>query len=193
MKKTLNIFMAGVILLAVQACGSKAEKSSEESATETPTETPIIAPLTTAERYAKIEEDRNERIRRWRLQYDERGITTPTYTDADGNVVYNKAEVDPSFTGGDKAMVQYLKDNLKYPKEAEDAGVEGTVFVDFVVTKNGQVREAMVMNTPGEDVDSSLRMEAIRVVSSMPAWVAGRQHGKAVDVNYSIPITFQMD
>ncbi len=193
MKKVVNIFMAGVILLAVQACGSKAEKSSEEYATETPTETQVIAPLTTAERHAKIEKDRMERMERWRVQYDERGKTTPTYTDAEGNVVYNKAEVDPSFTGGDKAMVQYLKDNLKYPKEAEDAGAEGTVFVDFVVTKNGQVREALVMNTPGEDVDASLRMEAIRVVTSMPTWVAGRQHGKAVDVNYSIPITFQMD
>lgn len=187
MKGTLNIFMAGVILLAMQACG--AEKSSKENVVETP----VVTQLTATERRAKIENDRKERMERWRVQYDERGKTTPTYTDADGNLVYNKAEIDPAFTGGDKAMVQYLKDNLKYPKEAEDEGLEGTVFVDFVVNKNGQVREALVMNTPGEDVDSGLRMEAIRVVTSMPAWVAGRQHGKAVDVNFSIPITFQMD
>lgn len=189
MRKTLNIFMAGVMFLAIQACGPKPAETSQEYVAETP----AVTQLTAAERYAKIEEDRTERIHRWRLQYDERGKTTPTYTDANGNLVYNKAEIDPAFTGGEKAMVQYLKDNLKYPKEAEDAGVEGTVFVDFVVNKNGQVREALVMNTPGEDVDSSLRMEAIRVVESMPAWVAGRQHGKAVDVNFSIPITFLMD
>jgi periplasmic protein TonB len=66
------------------------------------------------------------------------------------------------------------------------------VFVDFIVVANGSVREVMTTDMPGEEIDQSLRDEAIRVVSNMPKWVPGRQHGKPVDVKFSLPITFRM-
>lgn len=115
-----------------------------------------------------------------------------TYTDESGKVVYNKAEIDPSFTGGDKAMMTYLRDNLQYPKAAEDKGVEGTVFVNFIVDEKGNVRQVVASDVVGDDIDQLLTKEAVRVVTAMPVWVAGRQHGKDVDVNFSIPITFRL-
>jgi len=122
-----------------------------------------------------------------------KGKTTPTYKDKSGKIVYNKAEVDPSFTGGNNEMKKYLRDNLNYPKQAEDDGIEGTVFVDFVVDDRGSVREVTASDVVGEDVDLMLKNEAVRVVASMPAWVPGTQRGKAVDTRFSIPITFQLN
>jgi protein TonB len=117
--------------------------------------------------------------------------TKPTYKDASGKMVYNKAEIDPSFTGGDDAMMQYLRDNINYPADAREKGIEGTVFIDFVVGDNGKVREVVVSDIVGDE-DQSLKDEAARVVSSMPTWIPGRQRGEAVDTRFSIPITFQL-
>jgi hypothetical protein len=85
-----------------------------------------------------------------------------------------------------------LKDNLKYPKEAEESNTEGTVFVDFVIDANGKVREVVASDLVGEDVDFLLKEEASRVVAAMPAWRASIQQGKPVDVSFSIPITCEL-
>ena len=91
-------------------------------------------------------------------------------------------------------MNKYLRSNLKYPQDAVDKGVEATVFFDFVVGSNGVVREVSATEVvkDGEDDDQQMKAEAIRVVTSMPAWVAGRQNGKNVDAKFSIPITFEL-
>lgn len=193
MKKNLTIFILAAALMVAQACGSKSEKTSEESVVaETPT--PAVKPvvLTSAEKRAKIENERAARAEKRRIEFEKQAKIAPYYTDSKGNIVYNKAEVDPSFTGGDKAMMKYLRDNLKFPEDAQKEGLEGTVFVDFVVAANGAVREVTVTETPGEEVDQSFRTEAIRVVTSMPKWIPGRQRGKSVDVKFSLPVTFQM-
>ena len=90
-------------------------------------------------------------------------------------------------------MRKYLRDNLKYPESAQDDGVEGTVFVDFVVDKKGAVTNVSATETTMTTVDSALVNEAVRVVSVMPAWTPGTQGGKPVDVAYSIPITFELN
>lgn len=194
MKKNLNIFVLAVALMVTQACGPKSKESSEENeATETPAvKAAEASELTVTEKRAKLEKDRAERAEKRRIEFENRAKVTPTYTDSEGKVIYNKAEVDPSFIGGEKSMMKYLKDNINYPKEAEEKGIEGTVFVDFIVAADGSVREAVVTDAPGEEVDQSLRNEAIRVVTSMPKWVPGRQRGKPVDVRFSLPVTFQM-
>jgi TonB family protein len=193
MKKRLNIFfllIALITIIAMQACGTKTEKANDESAAVgTPAET--VSP-TVEQRRAKIEAIRAERAERRRVDAEMLAKTTPTYKDADGNLVYNKAETDPSYDGGKDAMTAFLRDNVKFPKEAQDKQLEGTVFVDFVITKNGNVREVLVTDQTNEDVDQSFRTEAIRVVTAMPKWLPGRQHGVAVDVKFSIPITFEM-
>jgi TonB family protein len=191
MKTNLNIFILAVVLLATQACGPKSEKASEEAvATDVPVENTVV--LTLAEKRAKLEEERAAQAERRRIAFEERVKSSPYYTDAKGNVVFNKAEVDPTFVGGDDAMMKYLKENIVFPKDAEEKGLEGTVFVDFVIGANGTVREVSVTDAVGEDVDQSFRNEAVRVVTAMPKWIAGRQNGKSVDVNFSLPVTFQL-
>ncbi len=190
MKTSLNIFVLGVALVVAQACGSKSETTSESTEAVGTPENVVV--LTVAEKRAKMAEVQAALAEKRRVAFEERFKNTPYYTDAQGNVVYNKAEVNPSFRGGDEAMMNYLKDNIVFPKEAEEKGSEGTVYVDFVIAANGTVREVSVTDAVGEDVDQSFRDEAVRVVTSMPKWTAGRQNGKPVDVNFSLPITFQL-
>ena len=188
MKKSFNIFVLAAALMVAQACG-KSEKSKDEYAS---TETAVTVP-TLAERRATIEKLRAEREEARRIALEERLKTTPTYTDEGGMIVYYKAEESPSFVGGDAALSKYLNDNIKYPEAAKAQELEGTVFVDFIVSADGSVRNVVATDDAGEDVDQTLRDEAIRVVSSMPKWSPGRQHGKPVHVSYSLPITFQIN
>jgi protein TonB len=185
MKKNLNIFILTVALLGVQACGSDREKQASN-------ETPAVTSLTLAEKRANLEKQRVARMEK-RLAYLEASIkTSPTYTSKGGKLVYYKAETDPAYIGGEKALAAYLRDNLKYPKEAEEQGLEGTVFVDFVVLANGSVNEVEVMNEPDYAIDQSFIDEAVRVIINMPNWTPGQQRGKAVDVKFSLPVTFQI-
>jgi TonB family protein len=187
MKNYLNISLLAIIFIAVQACGPK-----KEEAVVVPEKTEKVVVLTVAEKRAILEKQKAERAEKRKIEIERLAKLSPTYKDAKGNVVFLISEVAPSFKGGEDAMMKFLNDNVKFPKEAEEKEIEGTVFVDFIVAANGIVRQVEVTDETNEDVDQSFRNEAIRVVTSMPAWVAGRQHGKAVDVKFSIPITFQM-
>jgi TonB family protein len=192
MKRNLSILLLAVILLVAQVCGTKSETNEAANTAETTVQQVKADEAVRAERRATLEKDRLAREEQRRIALEERVKTSQFYTNADGKIVYNKAEVDPSFVGGQNALIKYLNDNLQFPQEAKDKGLEGTVFVDFVVTENGMVREVEVTEETNEEVDQSFRTEAIRVVTSMPNWTPGRQRGKAVDVKYSLPITFQM-
>lgn len=193
MKRNLNLLLFAVMLLVAQACGTKSEQPNEAANTAEITAQQVKTDeAALAEKRATLEKDRLAREERRRIANEELAKTTPFYTTKDGKIIYNKAEVDPKYVGGEKALMEYLRNNLQYPKEADDKGLEGTVFVDFVVAADGTVGAVEIMNEPGEEVDESLRNEAIRVVSAMPKWEPGRQRGKAVDVKYSLPITFQM-
>lgn len=171
----------------MQACGHKTEKNEELAVAETPAVTVV---LTAAEKRASAEKARVELAEQRRLEFAELSKTTPYYTLANGEVVYNKAETSPSYTGGEAAMHKYLKDNLEFPPSAEDKGSEGTVYVDFIVGSDGVVREATATSYTYDEVDPAFQTEALRVVNSMPRWIPGRQHGKPVDVKFSVPITF---
>ena len=191
MKTTINVLMLTIGLLAMQACGSKKNSEANEATAEESVVKEKVA-LTSAEKKAKLEKQTAERAERRRVENERIVLNTPTYTDSNGNLVYNKTEYAPSFVGGDKAMMAYFKDNLKFPKDALDKQDEGVVFVDFVIAKNGTVREVEVTNLTNEDVDQSFRTEAIRVVSTMPKWIPGRQKGNAVDVKFSLPVSFEI-
>ena len=116
-----------------------------------------------------------------------------TYTAADGMVIYNFADVAPSFTykkaSGPKAISKYLSAKLNYPTKAKNDGIEGKVTMQFVVTSDGSVRDVTIATGSG---DESLDAEALRVVSDMPNWVAGQQGGENVAVKYTQPITFKL-
>lgn len=190
MKKSINILLLAITLVAVQACLQKSEK--EEKTEEAATTEPARAAITPEERRIAFEKKRVSLGEKRTLAFEERLKASVTYKDAEGHLVYNKAEEDPSFNGGDRAMKEFLHDNVKFPKDAAEEGLDGTVFIDFVVSSNGNVREVVATNIPGEEVDQRFIDEAVRVVKSMPRWLPGRQHGKAVDVSYSIPISFEL-
>ena len=135
-----------------------------------------------------IKKDREREVAR-----AEKARISATFKDASGKLVYNKAEIDPSYVGGNEEMRKFLKESLVFPEEARKKGYEGTVFVDFIVDKKGRVREVSATDVIGEDVDFSLKEESVRVVASMPLWSPGMQHGKAVDAAFSIPISFEMN
>ena len=107
---------------------------------------------------------------------------------ADADTVYNIVEEMPEFPGGEKAMMQFVSGNIKYPEEAKDKGIEGRVFVSFVVEKDGSVNEVKLQRGIGGGCDE----EAIRVVKAMPKWKPGKQKGEFVRVNYQMPFFFKL-
>jgi TonB family protein len=100
--------------------------------------------------------------------------------------VFMVVETPPAFPGGEEARIRYLQETLRYPKEARDAGEQGTVFVTFVITNDGRIADARVLR----GVSPALDEEALRVVRMMPAWEPGQQRGEKVNVQFNMPIRF---
>jgi TonB family protein len=100
------------------------------------------------------------------------------------------SEVDkqPEFPGGMEAMFAYLGGNTQYPADAREAGIEGKVYVEFVIASSGKVGKVTVKR----GVHASLDREAVRVVSSMPDWKPGEKDGKKVAVRYILPMVFKL-
>ena len=191
MKKTLQLFVLMCAVVVWQGCGPKA--SNNETASKTAEEIAATEKADArAAKRARIENIRIEKAEQRRLAAETRAKDAATYKNAAGKLVYYKAESDPSYIGGEAAMMKYLSENLSYPQAAQDKGVEGTVWVDFVVGSDGNIWDVESTDVAWEDVDETLKNEATRVVGSMPAWVAGRQHGKNVNTRFSIPITFRL-
>lgn len=115
------------------------------------------------------------------------GVTAGCSKD-DGRV-FDVVEDQPRYPGGTNALMTYLRDNIKYPAEAAKAGIQGMVIVQFVVGKDGAVRDIK----PVKSVSPELDAEAVRVVAAMPKWVPGYQRGEAVNVRYTLPVNFRMD
>ncbi len=92
----------------------------------------------------------------------------------------------PEFPGGDLALRKFIANAVKYPVIAQENGIQGKVYVTFVVGKDGSVSNAQV----ARGVDPSLDKEALRVVNSLPKWKPGKQRGKPVNVSYTVPINF---
>lgn len=102
--------------------------------------------------------------------------------------VYDVVEQMPSFPGGPAALLQYLNNNIRYPKVAEANGIQGRVTVQFVVEKDGSISGVRTMKS----VEPSLDREAERLVKSMPKWNPGKQNGSAVRVYYFVPVVFRL-
>ena len=119
---------------------------------------------------------------------DEQNTATGTFTPADEDKVFDVVEQMPEYTGGIEALLKYLAENVRYPKEAEDKCLQGRVIATFVVEKDGSISRAKVVKS----VDPLLDEEALRVVNSMPNWTPGRQNGEPVAVKYAIPISFKL-
>jgi len=102
--------------------------------------------------------------------------------------IFTVVEEQPGYPGGDEARIKYLQENIKYPEEAKELGVQGKVFVTFVVEVDGSITDVRVLRGIGAGCDE----EAIRVVKSMPRWVPGKQRGQPVRVQFNLPIKFTL-
>ncbi|NOQ74712.1 MAG: TonB family protein [Crocinitomix sp.] len=102
--------------------------------------------------------------------------------------VYDFVEEDPEFPGGTDAMTKYIVEHVEYPDKAKELGEQGIVYVKFVVASDGSVTNVSIR----KGVSATLDAEATRVISAMPNWIPGMQAGKAVAVNYTLPIHFRL-
>ena len=102
--------------------------------------------------------------------------------------VYQIVEEMPSFPGGDQKLMEYIANNINYPQEARDKGIEGRVFIRMVIEKDGSVSNVKLLRGIGGGCDE----EAERVIKSMPKWKPGMMKGEPVPVSYQIPINFKL-
>ena len=95
----------------------------------------------------------------------------------------------PKFPGGEKKMIKYLSENVKYPVVARENGIQGCVLVHFTVDKDGAIGDVTILRSGG---DPSLNTEAVRVVNSMPNWIPGTKRGKPIRVRFTLPVIFRL-
>lgn len=116
------------------------------------------------------------------------GNSVPASAD-DGEKVYQKVDVLPLYPGGQSEMMKYISSNLRYPKDAATAGMQGKIIVQFIVDKTGATTHACILR----GVSESLNKEALRIVNGMPKWTPGKVSGEPVSVSYCMPIVFKLD
>lgn len=102
--------------------------------------------------------------------------------------VYDSVDVPSQFPGGDKALNDYIAQNIVYPKEALEKGLQGMVMVQAVIRSDGSVGDMKILRGRNELLDK----EALRVVSSLPRFTPGTQLGTPVNVKYVIPVRFKL-
>ncbi len=107
-------------------------------------------------------------------------------TDKDNDEIKEVIDSMPTYPGGNKALREFISKNLEYPEKAQKKGIQGKVFVVFVVEKDGKITNVRVIKS----VNKYLDKEAMRVIKLMPKWNPGMQKGKPVRVKFTVPINF---
>ena len=119
------------------------------------------------------------------------------YSQTDSTKVTEQEEADelpilvekkPEYLGGEAAMYKFINKHIKYPKKARKEGIEGIVYVQFIIDKEGNITKAKVIKGIGYGCDE----EALRVVNKMPKWTPGTQRGKPVQVTFTLPFNFKL-
>ena len=160
--KYLLIFPLAFLLVFANSCANRDKKSGGDEAAE------MTAPGST-EMPGIIPEEPDTPI-------------------VDNSEIFVVVEEQPTFPGGNAAMMRFLSDNIKYPVEAQEKGNEGRVIVNFVVEKDGRLSDFNVVRS----IDPLLDAEALRVLESMPNWTPGKQRGEAVRVRFTLPVVFRL-
>jgi len=94
----------------------------------------------------------------------------------------------PQFPGGDAELIQFLNENIQYPRQAARDKIEGKVVVQFMVKKTGKIDKVKVLRSVRKDLDK----EAVRVIKMMPDFIPGKQNGETVDMLYTVPVAFKL-
>jgi TonB family protein len=102
--------------------------------------------------------------------------------------LFQVVEVMPEYEGGKSAMYKFLQSNIEYPETAKKQGTQGTVYVGFIIEKDGKISSVEIKKGIGDGCDE----EAVRVIKNMPNWTPGKQRGKDVRVAYTLPIKFNL-
>ncbi len=113
-------------------------------------------------------------------------VAQETAVEAEEAQIFSVVEESPSYPGGDQARMTYLKDNLKYPQLARESNIDGTVYIEFVVERDGSISKPTIKR----DIGGGCGEEALRVVKAMPKWAPGKQRGKPVRTQFVLPIKF---
>lgn len=116
---------------------------------------------------------------------------TPPVEDEDvqEQQIFMVVEDMPQFPGGMGALMKFLASHIEYPALAKESGIQGRVFINFVVEPNGNIDHVKVLRGIGGGCDE----EAVRVVKSMPKWIPGKQRGKPVRVSFNLPVKFTLE
>ena len=109
------------------------------------------------------------------------GPVGPVAEEVDENMIYDIVE-------GEEACMKWLSDNIKYPPICVEQGIQGRVYAQFVVNKDGSIVDIKIVRSP----DPYLSKEAERVLKMMPKWSPGKQRGKPVRVKFSLPVMFRL-
>jgi protein TonB len=108
----------------------------------------------------------------------------------DRSTILTFVEKMPSFPGGEAALAKFMNNNIHYPHMAAENGIEGKVFIQFVVDYEGNITGVKAVGAPK---GGGLEEEAVRVVKLMPKWIPGKQNGQTVNVQFSLPVGFHLN
>ena len=214
-KKTTNLLVGAIIILAVLFVGFEWSERDKKVTTDTGIETVIfeeeIIPITEQEQpkqappppeAPKVEEvleimDNDSEVEESTIQAsdDTQAAVEVKYTpveveeeEVEEQQIFQVVEEMPEFPGGMGECMKFLGKNIKYPTISQENGVQGRVIVQFVVNRDGSIVDPVVVR----GVDPYLDKEALRVISMMPKWKPGKQRGKAVRVKYTVPVMFRL-
>ena len=196
-KSISNYCILSIAIFLLFSC-EKARKDSTETSTDTKS-TDLVAPANSSNTWIDSseaqnlsntwvdEEDKGELTNTWAEDAFSSELSTSSssnsWVDEDGETIYKKTEVPPEFVGGKDALFKYINDNIKYPEVVQ----RGNVYIAFVITKEGAVRDARIVKGINENCDK----EALRLINNMPAWDPGMEKGKIVSSVYGLPIIFR--
>jgi TonB family protein len=108
------------------------------------------------------------------------------------DTIFDFAAVMPEFPGGQQALINYLQKNLVYPEDAKELGIEGKVFVSFVIFEDGSVQQVTILR--GIQGNRSCENEVLRLIKQMPKWIPGKNNlGQIIKVRNKIPVVFRLD
>ncbi|WP_448701718.1 energy transducer TonB [Mucilaginibacter sp. AW1-3] len=109
-------------------------------------------------------------------------------TEAVDNQVFTAVEIQPEYPGGEAALGKFLQKNIRYPAIAKENNIQGKVYIQFVVERDGSLTDIKVIREPGSGTGD----EAVRVLKISPHWKAGVQNGKPVRVQFTLPVNFSL-
>ena len=214
-KKTTNLLVGAIIILAVLFVGFEWSERDKKVTTDTGIQEVLfeeeIIPITEQEQpkqappppeAPKVEEvleimDNDTEVEESTIQAsdDTQAAVEVKYTpveveeeEVEEQQIFQVVEEMPEFPGGMGECMKFLGKNIKYPTISQENGVQGRVIVQFVVNRDGSIVDPVVVR----GVDPYLDKEALRVIATMPKWKPGKQRGKAVRVKYTVPVMFRL-